>query len=547
MSFAAGALYLAQNNDSNEYRIPRVWHWLAAGQWHWIRTLDFRMNVAGCNFEWLLAPLMLFTRHDRFLFWGNWISFLLLPGLFFSVFTRLKVRPRVAWWWAWLLPSGWCFVLQAGSEMNDSFAAIYALASVDFALRARENQSARNLWFSILAAGLLTGAKQTDLPLLLPWLIAVFPSLHLLRKRAAAAIGVLLLAALVSFLPLSFFNFRHTGNWMGTPTPGMMHAYWKLESPSCFWGFIGNVFCLPMQNLVPPVFPFSHRWNDEMHLFLQTPFGSHFRTFENFCRLGRSVNEGNAGIGLLVSILAMVSVIAARRFQPDRRPFRMDLLVLVRWSGIFALFVFMCKAATFQNARQCAAYYAFLFPVFLVSEGQALLVRKQWWQKLVLAAMLATAGMLVVSRNRPLFPAVTIMTRVAQQHRNWHWAERVRESYAYRLSHDLQQRLFKSVLPAQEHVIGYATVRSSDEPGQWVPFGSRRVERVLPDDTAAELQARGIHFVLVDSDGMGLLGMSIGDWTNRFDGTLVDSKELESGPGETVGEYLVRLNALPKK
>src|SRR5471030_1462674 len=43
LALVAGALYLPSNNDSNEYRIPRVWHWLAEGRWHWIHTLDDRM------------------------------------------------------------------------------------------------------------------------------------------------------------------------------------------------------------------------------------------------------------------------------------------------------------------------------------------------------------------------------------------------------------------------------------------------------------------------------------------------------------------------
>jgi hypothetical protein len=99
MCFVGGALYHSQNNDSNEYRIPRVWHWLAEGHWTWIRITDVRMNVAGCDFEWIVAPIMLFTKHDRLLFLANWASYLLLPGLVFSSFTRLGLRPRVAWWW----------------------------------------------------------------------------------------------------------------------------------------------------------------------------------------------------------------------------------------------------------------------------------------------------------------------------------------------------------------------------------------------------------------------------------------------------------------
>ncbi len=203
MTFLAGALYVSQNNDSDEYRIPRVWHWLAEGRWHWIHTLDFRMNAAGCNFEWLAAPLMLFTRPDRGIFLVNWVSFLLLPGLIFSVFTRLRVRARVAWWWMWLLSSALCYVMQARSDVNDSFAVIYALASVDFALRAREKNRMSDLCLSILAVGLLTGAKQTNLPLVLPWLAAILPCLRLAKANAWVTLGICVPALLVSGLPLT--------------------------------------------------------------------------------------------------------------------------------------------------------------------------------------------------------------------------------------------------------------------------------------------------------------------------------------------------------
>ena len=60
MTGLGGFLYDPNNPDTDAYRIPRVWHWLAAGQWHWIHTLDSRMNIAGTGYEWLTAPLMLF-------------------------------------------------------------------------------------------------------------------------------------------------------------------------------------------------------------------------------------------------------------------------------------------------------------------------------------------------------------------------------------------------------------------------------------------------------------------------------------------------------
>ena len=540
MVFTAGALYVSQNNDSCEYRIPRVWHWLAEGRWHWIHTLDFRMNVAGCNFEWLAAPLMLFTKHDRCLFLANWVSLMMMPGLIYSVFTRLQVRRHVAWWWMWFLPSGLCYVLQARSDVNDSFAVVYALASVDFALRAREKNRVSDLWLSLLAVALLTGAKQTDLPLALPWLIAVLPGWRLAKAYMPATLGICAVALLVSVVPLSYFNYEHTGNWMGFPKTS---TFWKLESPSALWCLVGNAFCLPLQNLLPPYFPFFNHWNSGMEHFLQTSFGSHFRAFEAFGRLGRAASETNAGIGLWIVLLTGISVCTAKIYGGVRQPPANGGLKWLRWTPYVSLLIFMAKVDTYANARQMAPYYVFLFPAILVANGHSVLVRKKWWQWSGLMVMLLTAGMLVVARDRPLFPAESILVPLKEKHPQWKFLSKAWDSYACRLATDVQRNAFRDAIPAQEKVLGYATVRGEEEPGQWVPFGRRRVERVLPDDDPRDVQAKGIHYVLVDSSGLGLLQMTIGDWTNRFDGVLVGSLQYESSPGEFDQDYLVRLNA----
>ena len=49
-SLLARSLYLHSNGDSNAYRIPRVLHWLGREQWHWIYTLDPRMECRGVCF-----------------------------------------------------------------------------------------------------------------------------------------------------------------------------------------------------------------------------------------------------------------------------------------------------------------------------------------------------------------------------------------------------------------------------------------------------------------------------------------------------------------
>src|SRR6266403_3286298 len=170
-----GILYPPTNHTALTYRLPRVLQWLAHGHWFWIHTLNYRMNDRACGIEWLSAPLLLFTKSDRGLFLLNFIPFLLLPGLVFSLFTRLGVRPRVSWQWMWLLPTGYTFLLQAGSTGNDTFPTVYALAALDFACRARTSRRISDLFHSLLAAALLTGAKASNLPLLLPWALIFVP------------------------------------------------------------------------------------------------------------------------------------------------------------------------------------------------------------------------------------------------------------------------------------------------------------------------------------------------------------------------------------
>src|SRR6267378_6721550 len=248
--FLGGVLYPPSNYTGITYHIPRVLQWLSHGQWWWIHTPVVRMNYSGCAFEWLNAPLLLFTKSDRALFLLNFIPFLLLPGLVFSVFTRLGVRPKAARQWMWLLPTGYNFMLQAGSIGNDAFTAVCALAAIDFSCRAWASRRHQDLWFSLLAVALMTGSKATSMPLLLPWLVLVFGLLPLLRKNWLATLPVMALAITTSFFPLALMNKLHCGDWLGT---SIEPAHFEIHQPLI--GIAGNAFQLLLANFVPPVFP----------------------------------------------------------------------------------------------------------------------------------------------------------------------------------------------------------------------------------------------------------------------------------------------------
>jgi hypothetical protein len=400
--FLGGALYPPSTHTAMTYRTPRVLHWLAEGRWNWIHTAEYRMNNRACGFEWLSAPLLLFTRSDRSLFLLNFIPFLLLPGLIFSVFTRLGIRARVAWHWMWLFPTGYTFLVQAGSAGNDTFPTVYALAAVDFACRAWTwlrrggtikpptlrpfspvvsfNGGGRKafveLCFSTIAASLLTGAKASNIPLLLVWGILAFPLLPLLRGRLAIVSATAALAIAVSFVPTAAINIIQCGDWAGL---SLEAAAMNMKQPLV--GIWGNFFLLLLDNFTPTFFPMARSWNQSFFYFMPEaitdPLRENFDT--GFEALYEMPSEDWAGLGFGLCVLLVVSLRAAHRIRLMNRsasakkaPGLLPTLdipqALRRWAmiaGWIALLGYCLKSGMATGARLVSPYYAFLLPLLL--------------------------------------------------------------------------------------------------------------------------------------------------------------------------------------
>src|ERR1017187_8737386 len=143
--FLGGALYAPGNYTGLAYRVGRVLQWLSHGHWFWIHTANFRMNDRACGIEWLSAPVLLFTHSTRALFLLNFLPFLLLPGLIFSIFTQLGIRARVAWQWMWLVPTRYNFIFPTGGIAKENFPAGFSPAAVDFGLRAWKSRRPADL------------------------------------------------------------------------------------------------------------------------------------------------------------------------------------------------------------------------------------------------------------------------------------------------------------------------------------------------------------------------------------------------------------------
>lgn len=542
MAFLGGILYAPSNYDAHTYRIPRVLNWLAAGQWHWIHTVFARMNTRSCGIEWVYAPFIVLFKTDRLLFLINVISFLLLPGLVFSVFTWLGVRRRVAWHWMWIVPTGYGFLLQAGSIGNDLFGATFVLAAVDFALRANVSRSPRDFFASILAAAMMTSAKTGNLPLLLPWAVAIFPSIKPAFRRPLITSAVCAFAIFASALPTMVLNAKFCGDWSGL----VLETDDLKKDPAFQAG--ANAVLLTIENLVPPVFPPAGKWNQAVERMMPPGLGARLQQTiqwpDSKLQLNEMQIEENAGLGFGVSILLLMSVAATLFAKPGRRqpPGGATWQTCVRLAPLVSLVALMTQSHMSFIARLMVPYYTLLLPPFLACAGHETLLKKRWWRAAAFAVFFMAAGLLVLSPARPLFPALTILGKIQPHAPDSRLSARMEKVYSvYRQRPDAFAPA-RDLLPPDMTILGL--IRFDDpETSLWRPFGSRRIEHVCPGDTPADLKRRGIEYVLVKTDGFELwFGCSPGDWFKRMNAQVLKIIPLQLRAAVPATDwYLVKL------
>ena len=516
-----GLFYPPSNYTGLTYHIPRVLHWLAAGRWHWIHTSDNRMNFSGCDFEWLFAPLLLFTKSDRALFLLNFLPFLLLPGLVFSVFTRLGLRPRMAWPWMWLLPTGYTFLLQAGSIANDAGSAVFALAAIDFGCRAWQSRQPRDLWYSLLAVALLVGTKPTSLPLLLPWTLLIFALLPLVRRKLGTTLLVSAVALTISFFPIALMNKIHSGGWLGASLDDP-----RLHVDNPLMGIGGNSFEMLVDNFTPPLFPLANWYNQHVLTSLPRSWIASFQ--DGFFHIWELPTEDWSGVGFGISGLALISALAAlflgRNFKPDMpselpvpRLLR-HLLLVTPWVGLLA---YCAKSGLATPSRLVASYYPLLLPLLLAGAGQSQIVRRVWWRGLAGVVMFLAFVVLIVSPDRPLWPAKQVLARLAGEHPDRHLYARALEVYTVYSHRNDPLAQVRALLPPEVTTVGFIGAPDDSDISFWRPFDGRRVEHFLLGDPAEKFRAAKIEYVVVGGLNLQLSGMTLDEWLQKTGARLV--------------------------
>jgi hypothetical protein len=467
LALAGGILCSPSNYDALSYRLPRILHWLDAGHWRWIDTPNARQNYSAPGFEWLMAPIFVFFKSDRLFFLINWISFLLLPGLLSRTFRLAGISPKTCWWWMWILPLGYGYVLQAGGIGNDAFATVYALASVYFVLSAERKDRFLDFGWALLAVALLTGTKGSNLPLALPWLVAMFLRHKVWVPGIPKLIPWAAMALIISFIPTATLNHKHTGSWSGDPSN---HGKMNLSSPAA--GFLGNSLMLSYGSLQPPLLFSSSKANNlTTSLVPRELKGWLLERFPRFeLKWGEIPMEESAGLGL-----GLTACLAFWIFMGRRSPISLPILQGEPWlflgiAGLISLLFFMAKMGSESTARLLLPYYPFLL---LLPLGFWRLPSGALRKLAPLFTLLCSTALvgLILSPARPLFPVHKLLTIMGDSHR----LIRVREVYqAYRQRANCWDPIL-TIVPPDIKTLGFFSHGDDLEAPLWRPFGMRKI------------------------------------------------------------------------
>jgi hypothetical protein len=496
VSIGGATLNDPYNYDSLWYRIPRMLHWLAEHRWHWVHTQEFRINSSATFSEWINLPILAIVPGYRALFLTNLITFLLLPGTFFSFLEALGVRRRVAWHWMWILPFGWVYAFQAGSLANDSLSAPLVMAAILYGCRAARKVPNALAW-SLLAAALLSGAKILFVPLMLPWVICVAAGWKEPFRRPWAYLAVGSIACLASLVPLAVMSHHNTGSFLGTSDT----ARFIPEHP-LFAVAANSLFALII-NLVPPHTPGVSAWNRWMsELGVQAPFSEWIRGFECFGMISPGVDETSAGLGFPVTVLALLVVVSPSGLAKAVR-FPNPLFVPAL---LIAFATVLSKVGPPQMNRYFAPYFPLLIAICLRSPACEWMIRKRWWQRAAALSGLATL-ILVMTARQHAFPVTADL--VHWLHTRWPGIGAfAKANEAFQWRHQTLAR-FQVVLPkvAGESVIGCML----SGPGEHLFWRKGlRVHHVKPEDDPSRWRALAIRFIVVDSLTLG--SQTYSDW-----------------------------------
>ena len=421
----------------------------------------------------------------------------------------MGVTRKIAWLAMWLIPFGFCFTLQASNTSNDSLGAFFILAAFFYALKARRTHNWNSVALSILAMALAGGVKANLVPFGFPWLIAIASTLRLLLTRPLATVALALLAATSSFLPISILCWKHGAGFTGFGYDTM------LATPRAPVGLLGNCLEILVQNLWPPMTS-QTVWSQQMIHGMQTsPLGRLLGIYfmPNWACHYQVIPVEQAGLGfVVVAGLILLFVVTRRRRQALGTG--AAIIFPLRTAVIVAIWLVFLQFVWFSNSDQTARLTCVYYPLLAASLFAGRYFTSSVWFRftqigLACAAFFSLVFALTLSEGAlsSCLPALE---------------ERGENDEASAAE-------IHSLIPASEKTIGVIRYWNQREAWVWQPFGTHTVIEFSAHDTANQIAANRVHYVVIYELQLETEKIPLAKWLQNHDGTLVGQSQ-NSGP-----------------
>jgi len=493
-------LYAPSNYDALCYRVPRALNWLAEGRWYWLDTYHQAVNTRTAVTEWMQVPFILISGSDRLLVIPNLISFLFLPGLVFSILRQLRICGRVAWHWMWIFPTGYCYALQFGGVGNDLTGAVFFLGGIHYALKAARSMAWSDFAWACVGMALATGSKTSNVPLGLPWLIAIAPAIPLAWRFFPRNLLLAPCLILISFLPNAFLNHRHCGDWTGLAAESVLM---RGGDPMLYLSW--NASYLLAQNIVPPIFPVNEIYNRKVKEIipsdLQRKLDANFEPGASSLEMRELQIEESGSLGLGVTGLLVLGLagswitrrrwpVAAASAPPPRR-----MLWWIFFASLAALLPMLVKSGLAGSGRYLAPHYLLLVLPFFTPKALPGFLRGRIWSLAVITCFGMLLATMVLSPARPMWPALTILKAANAGESDHRALRRAWDVYTfYRKRPDAFTPLVQK-FPAEATTIGILS-GNTPEASLWKPFGKRRVIHIRNDHSLESIRDQGIEYIV---------------------------------------------------
>jgi hypothetical protein len=189
--------------------------------------------------------------------------------------------------------------------------------------------------------------------------------------------------------------------------------------------------------------------------------------------------------------------------------------VLVLLASWVALLGYCAKGGMIAPDRLIAPYYPLLLALLLVGRRQSEIVRRCWWRAAAGIVIFLAFIILVLSPDRPLWPAQSMLARLATRHPASHLISRARDVYAVYAKRSDPLADVRALLPPDIKVVGFIGDEDDCDISLWLPLGSRRVEHFLLSDPPDRFRQKGVEYVVVGGLELQSRGMTIDEWLKR--------------------------------